>query len=101
MNGRLRYYLVLWPAAVILASLVRRFLYGSCSTDFWVAAAARPAPGGGSISVPHWWIVPLSQVWYYLILAIAGGITLARVLTIIVSSAIAHNWKRASVWLVG
>jgi len=101
MKGRLRYYLVLWPATVILASLVRRFLYGGGSTDFWVASTALPTFGGGSISVPSWQIVPLSQVWYDLILSIAGGITVARVLTVIVSSAIAHSWKRAGVWLGG
>ena len=101
MKAELRYYLVLWLAAVILASLVGRLLYGNGSTDFWIAATSLPTSGGGSVSVSSWSIIPVSDVWYYLILSIAGGITVAGTFTTIVRAAIAHNWKRASVWLGG
>lgn len=93
--------MALWLTSVILAFLVGRFFHSNVSINFWMATTTLPTLDGGSISVPNWRIIPLREVWYFLILSIAGGITLAKVLTIIIQSAIAHNWKRAVVWLSG
>jgi hypothetical protein len=101
MRSGLRNYLVLWLAVAILAFLAGRFLQGNGMVSFWMATTTLPALNGGFISIPRWNSIPLSEAWYFLILSIAGGITLARVLTIIAQSAIAHNWKRAVVWLGG
>jgi hypothetical protein len=101
MRNGLRNYLILWVATLILAFLELRFFHRNVSVDFWMATTSIPALDGGSISVTNWTSIPLSEIWYYLILSIAGGITLAKVLTIIAQSAIAHNWKRATVWLGG
>ena len=101
MRNGLRNYLILWVATLILAFLELRFFHRNVSVDFWMATTSIPALDGGSISVTNWTSIPLSEIWYYLILSIAGGITLAKVLTIIAQSAIVHNWKRATVWLGG
>ncbi len=101
MKDQLRNYLVLWLAAFIAAFLAAHFLYGSPSVDFWFASTSLPTLDGRSVSIPPWRFIPLSRVWYYLLVSIAGGITLAKVLIIIVQSAIAHHWKRAAVWLTG
>lgn len=101
MRGALRNYLVLWFVAFILASLARRFLYGSGSGSFLMATTSLPTLDGGSVSFPSWTFIPFGQIWYYLILSIAGGISLAKILTVIARSAIAHNWKGAVLWLGG
>jgi hypothetical protein len=101
MRGGLRNYLVLWLVAVILAFLVGHFFRSDLSVDYWMATTTLPAFYGGSFSFPSWSYIPLNQVWHYLILSIAGGITLAKILATITESAIAHNWKRAVLWLSG
>ncbi len=101
MRGGVRNYMVLWLAALITAYLVVRFLDGNVSVMFWMATTSLPTSDGGSISIPSWSAIPLYEAWYYLILSIAGGITLAKLLTTIAQSAIAHNWKHAAAWLGG
>jgi len=101
MRSKLRNYLVLWFATLILAFLAERVFYGCSSIDFWMATSSIPTPDGRSISVPRIRIIPLNEVWYYLILSLAGGVTLAKILAIIAQSAIAQNWKRALAWLSG
>ncbi len=101
MKDTLRNYLVLWLASFIAASLAAHFLYGSPSVDFWFASTSVPTLDGRSVSVPLWRVIPLSEVWSYLIVSIAGGIILAKILTIIAQSAIAHHWKRTAFWLTG
>lgn len=101
MRGGLRNYLILWLATFILASLVLRVLHGQGSVGFWMATTSLPMDGGGSISVPKWMPIPLAEIWYYLILSIAGGISLAKILPVIAESATAHKWKRTVAWLSG
>jgi hypothetical protein len=101
MKSGLRYYFVLWLAAVVLAFMVSRLLHGSGGTHFWMPVTSLPTVDGRSIPFPSWGIISRSEIWYYLILSIAGGITVAEVVTVIARSAIARNWKRAGVWLGG
>lgn len=102
MRGGVRNYFVLWLGTLIGAYLVLRFHpLPNHSVDFWMATTSLPLLEGGSVSIPSWSAMPLNQIWYYLILSIAGGITLAEILTIIAQSAIAHRWKRAAIWLSG
>ena len=103
MRGRLRNYWILWLTAIILAPVVEHLLYGNASVRFWMRVY-NITPNfltEAHIPVSTWRAVPLNEVWYYLILSVAGGITLAKVLTIIAQSAIERNRKRASVWLSG
>lgn len=101
MRDKLRNYLILWLATLILASLEERYFHSTRSVSFWLATTSLPTLTGGSLSVQSRMAIPLNEVWHYLIISIASGITLAKVLNIIAQSAIAHNWKRTIYWLSG
>ena len=101
MRGVLRNHLMLWAVAVVLAPLASHMLYGSGSVDFLMGTTSLPALDGGSVYVPRWSAIPLSQVWHYLILSIAGGISLATIIAVIARCVIAQNWKCSALWLSG
>ena len=101
MRGVSRRYLALWVASYVLATLAGRVLHGSGSVYFWMATTSLPTLDGGSVVVPSRHLIPLGEVWHYLILSIAGGITLAKILAIIAQATLGHHWKRATIWMSG
>jgi hypothetical protein len=101
-NGRLWKFLVLWLATLVIAYLVLVCVsVPDLSVPFWIATSSLPALDGGSVPVPSWSPIPLREIWYFLVLSIAWGTTLAQILTIIAKSVIARNWNRAGAWLIG
>lgn len=95
-------YLALWLTTLAVAYLVLPHLpIPNVSVPFWIATSSLPLVDGGSTPVESWEAMPLSEVWYFLILSVAGAITLVKILSIVARSAIAHHWKRAAAWLFG
>ncbi len=94
-------YVLLWVVIVIVATLAARIVTDNVSVGYLMGTKSFPILGGGAITVPLNTAIPLGHVWYYLILAIAGSITLAKILSVVARSAIARNWKRAGIWLGG
>lgn len=95
-------YLVLWLAMLAVAFLVLPHCpIPNVSVPFWMAAYSLPLLDGGVTPVEPWEAMPLSDVWYFLVLSIAGAITLVKILSVVAQSAIAHRWKRATAWVLG
>jgi hypothetical protein len=101
MKTGIRAYLLMWIAAWSVAWAVGRFHPGNFDISYCMATTALPGANGITISVPSCRGILWDEVWRWLVLSIAGGITLAKMLTIVAQSAISHNRRRAATWLGG